>query len=342
MPHFSIEATPLNLNLRHTFSISRGSKKTARNILVRLRGDDGVTGLGEAAPNERYNEDQGKVLEGLQNLPGDLLDDIEAGTELTRRLDETLPGLQSAKAAVEMAWLDWRTQKEGVPLWKYFKSASNTGPVTSYTIGLDTIEQMQQKAAQAGPYPILKVKLGTERDRDIIRALREVTDKPIRVDANEGWRTLKEAMAMVEFLADHNVELVEQPMPAAQTKDMAELKRVSRLPLLADESFTGKENMEEIAKAFDGINIKLMKTGSVLRARTYIRHAKELGLSVMVGCMIESSIANTAAAHIALQADYADLDGHLLVEGDPFKGLQLDSQKRIHLPDRPGLGVISV
>ncbi len=198
---------------------------------------------------------------------------------------------------------------------------------------------MQQKVRAASQYPIFKIKLGTTRDREIINAIRQVTDKPLRVDANEGWKTLEQAQREIEFLATQNIELIEQPMPAAEFELMKELKRWSPLPLCADESFMGNEDLEEISEAFHIINIKLMKIGSLSKARKVVQEAHQLGLEVMIGCMIESSLANAAGALISLNAEYADLDGHLLISNDPFQGLLTDRQARIRLSDKEGLGV---
>lgn len=338
MSRFNLDYAVQDLRLDQPFTISRGTKNKVTNVFVRLCAD-GVEGYGEAAPNTRYDEDAGKVIRFLDNLSARFFDEVEAEEELVRKLDQQPKPIQSAKSAIEMAWLDWKGKKERVPLWKQWQAPSPTGPVTSYTIGLDSVEVMQQKTKAAAEYPIIKVKLGTGRDKEIIKGIREVTDKPIRVDANEGWKTLDEARDHIRFLTDHNIELIEQPMPAFRFEDMIELKAFSPIPLAADESFMGDESPEEIARAFDVINIKLMKIGSMVKARQVIRQAKTLGLNVMIGCMIESSLANTAGAILSLWTDYADLDGHLLIKDDPVSGLMLAEGKHIMVSDRPGLGI---
>ena len=185
-----------------------------------------------------------------------------------------------------------------------------------------------------------KIKLGTHNDRKIIQAIREVTDKPLRVDANEGWKTIDQAKREIEYLAEQGIEMVEQPMPSSMIKELAEVKRWSPLPLMADESFTGVEPLTEIAEQFDIINIKLMKIGSLLKAKRTIEQAHILGLEVMIGCMIESSLAITAGGVLALNCEYADLDGHLLISNDPFSGLKVLEDGRISLSEKQGLGVI--
>jgi L-alanine-DL-glutamate epimerase-like enolase superfamily enzyme len=189
MPHFDIRTERLPLTLAEPFTIARGTKETVENVVVHLSAD-GVTGHGEAAPNARYNENADKVIAFIKSLSKDFFDDISTAETLTDELYVRCPQVQSAMAAIEMAWLDWWGKKQDTPLWQLWETSSNRTPPTSYTIGLDTLEVMQDKVRAALKYPILKVKLGTNRDQDIIRAIREVTDKPIRVDANEGWTSL--------------------------------------------------------------------------------------------------------------------------------------------------------
>lgn len=338
MPPFNLSWHKVSLTLKHPFTISRGTKKSVTNVLVKLS-DGKHTGIGEAAPNRRYNEDAETVIGYLESLPADIFNSIAKPEQLAATLDEIEYKVHAARAAVEMAWLDWYSKRQGQPLWKLWDAPAGTGPCTSYTIGLDDIAVMQQKVRSAEDYPIYKVKLGTDRDKEIIKALRDVTQKPIRVDANEGWQTLSEAKRMIDYMADFNIELVEQPMPAANLDEQRALKAYSPIPICADESFLGNESLQDIANAFDIINIKLMKIGSLVKARQVIQKAKACGLQVMIGCMIESSVANTAGAILSLWADYVDLDGHLLIKNDPFIGLQLTSEKRIYLPDIPGLGL---
>lgn len=343
MPHFELEKEITELTLENPFTIARGTKETVPNVMVTLTADN-ITGYGEAGPNKRYDEDAGKVIQFLDQLPVNFFDDVEAAKELTQKIDRfsadaDVSEIQSAKTAIEMAWLDWQGKSHGQPLWERWNAPSNKTPFTSFTIGLDEIEVMQEKVKDAAEYPILKVKLGTEHDRNIIKAIREITDKPIRVDANEGWTDLPTAKDQITFLAEHNIELVEQPMPSAMHDAMAQLKKWSPLPLMADESFKGNEDLDHTAEAFDGINIKLMKIGSLVKARRVIEEARKRDLQVMIGCMIESSLANSAGALLGTWADYVDLDGHLLIKDDPFEGLSLDQEKRVVLSDEPGLGV---
>ncbi|NGP89631.1 dipeptide epimerase [Fodinibius halophilus] len=338
MSHFNIECQVSELTLTNPFTIARGTKETVRNVVVSLTAD-GITGWGEAGPNRRYAEDAETVINFIDDLGEGFFDDLDSPDAVAQKLASLDSPVYAALAALEMAWLDWWAKSEEQPLWKCWNAPSNITPSTSFTIGLDSIEVMQQKVREAEEYPILKVKLGTERDRDIIRGIREITDKPIRVDANEGWKNVNEAKKQITFLADQNIELVEQPMPSAMFDEMIALKQWSPLPLMADESFKGNENLKQMSRAFHGINIKLMKIGSLVKARNVIAQAQKYDLSVMVGCMIESSLAISAGALIGTWADYVDLDGFLLIKDDPFEGVALTEDKKLVLSDQPGLGV---
>lgn len=339
MSRFEVSWEIIPLKLKEVFTISRGSKSEVRNVFLSIT-KDGITGYGEAGPNIRYDETPEKVMSGFESLPAGFFDEIEKAGQIQARLEELeVAPVQSAKTAIEMAWLDWQAKSQKHPLWKLWGEKSPVGPVTSYTIGIDTPEQMQEKIRAAAQYPVYKIKLGTGHDREIIEAIREVTDKPLRVDANEGWTTLDQAKREIEFLETQHVELIEQPMPAADFDRMKELKQWAPLPLAADESFIGNEDLKEISEAFHVINIKLMKIGSLTKAREVIKEAHDLGLQVMIGCMIESSLANAAGALLALNAEYADLDGHLLIGNDPFKGLGVEESGELVLSELPGFGV---
>lgn len=341
MPHFKLSWQVIPLKLRHVFTISRSSRSEVPNVFLKIE-KDGIIGYGEASPNARYHESTEDVVAYFERLPPEIFDEINSVENLTAKLDvldKSVKPVQSAKSAIEMAWLDWWGKSRNQPLWKLWGEKSPAGPVTSYTIGIDKPEIMQQKVRDATQFPIYKIKLGTGHDRELIKAIREVTDKPLRVDANEGWKTQDQAKREIEFLATQNIELIEQPMPAADFERMRELKQWSPLPLCADESFIGDESLREISEAFHIINIKLMKTGSLAKTRKMIKEAHQLGLKVMIGCMIESSLANAAGALLALNADYADLDGHLLISNDPFEGLKVDNKTRLVLSDDAGFGV---
>lgn len=339
MSRFEVKWEIIPLKLKEVFTISRGSRSEVQNVFLSIS-KDGITGFGEAGPNARYDETADKVVSDLEAIPHSFFDKISSPDELVKRIEslDSEP-VQSAKTAIEMAWLDWWAKSQNKPMWKLWGKNSPVTPVTSYTIGLDKPEKMQDKIIAASEYPVYKIKLGTEHDREIIEAIREVTDKPLRVDANEGWKTLGQARKEISFLATQNVELIEQPMPASEFETMKKLKEWSTLPLVADESFIGYESLQEISEAFHVINIKLMKIGSLIKAKKVTEEAHALGMEVMIGCMIESSLANAAGALIALNAEYADLDGHLLISNNPFSGLKVQDSGRLKLSDDPGFGV---
>jgi L-alanine-DL-glutamate epimerase-like enolase superfamily enzyme len=215
--------------------------------------------------------------------------------------------------------------------------------VTSFTIGIDTPEVVRRKTVEAEPYRILKVKLGRDRDTDrqLIETIRTVTDKPITVDANQGWRDREEALRMSEWLAARNVVFIEQPMPKEQIDDTAWLRKRSPLPLIADESVQRLTDVPKACGVFDGINVKLMKCTGLREAHKMITLARALNLKVMLGCMTETSCAISAAAQLSPLVDWADLDGALLIKNDLFAGATI-VDGRITLPDRPGIGVVKL
>jgi len=347
MAHFTRSWEVKELQLKNVFTIARGSKSSAKNVFLELS-KDGITGFGEAGPNTRYNESSETVIrffkhfpfEGLHQIgsPAEIEEFIDKESEKIRKIGEAnVP--QSAKSAIEMAWLDWWAKSQNQPLWKLWGAESSKGPVTSFTIGIDEIPIIQKKIREADQYPLYKIKLGTDHDREIIEGIREVTDKPLRVDANEGWKTVDQALKEIEFLKSQNVELIEQPMHASMQSELQEVKKHSVLPLCADESFTGTEDLAEIAESFHIVNIKLMKIGSLIKAKRTIEKAHELGLKVMIGCMIESSLAITAGGVLALSCEYADLDGNLLILNDPFSGLKVLEDGRVDLENNEGIGI---
>jgi L-Ala-D/L-Glu epimerase len=237
-----------------------------------------------------------------------------------------------------MALHDLAARRLGVPLFEMLGLDPERTPQTSFTIGLDTPDVVVRKVREASAYPILKVKMGAADDRSVLSAVRDSTDRAIRVDANEGW-TPEDALERLSWLAGMGVEFVEQPLPADQIEETRALRRRSPLPFYADESVHRAEDIPRLAGAFDGINIKLMKCGGIAEALRMIAVARAHGMKVMLGCMIESSVAITAAAHLSPLVDTADLDGNLLLERDPFVGATVRSGC-LELPRTPGLGVI--
>ena len=322
------------LQLQHPFKIARRATDASRQVIsVEIDG-----GIGETAPARFYGETVQTVSVAMENIAPVLPENLDAIHDVMEVVETTLGGNYAAKSAIDMALHDRLGKKLGVPLYQLWGLNPHKTPCTSFTIGLDEPEVMAEKTQHAEAYPILKVKLGTPRDIEIIQKLREVTDKPIYVDANTAW-TPKEAVRRIRELARYGVELIEQP---TKPYDLAGLKFVrehSALPIIADESVKRASDIPTLAECVDGINIKLVKCGGLLEAYRMINVARAHGLQVMIGCMIESSLGITAAAHLTPLVDYADLDGNLLIANDPYTGVTLDEGKLI-LPNRPGIGVI--
>ncbi len=321
------------LELRHTFRLARGDSDTRRVLMVEIE-HDGLVGLGEAAPIARYGQDADSAARAAEEMAA-RIEDPRAFESAAARV--AILGEPAAEAAVDMALRDLAAKRLGVPLHELMGIDPSTMPVTSFTIGMDEPEIIEQKVREAEAFEVLKVKMGSAEDRRMLETVRGMTDRPLRVDANEGW-ALEDALARLEWLQEMGVELVEQPLPADQLDEMRELKRQSPLPLFADESVARAEDIPHLAEAFDGINIKLMKCGGLGEALRMIHVARAHGMQIMIGCMIESSLAITAAAHIAPLVDFADLDGNLLITNDPFIGAEVHGGKLV-LPSEPGLGV---
>jgi L-alanine-DL-glutamate epimerase-like enolase superfamily enzyme len=327
------------LELKHAFNLATSSRTTTPAVIVELE-KHGVTGYGEASMPPYLGETQESVAAFLDRIDPVLLEDPFQLEEILPAIDSIAPGNTAAKAAVDIALHDWIGRRLGVPLHRRWGLNPARAPVTSFTIGIDTPEVVRQKTHEAEPYKIIKVKLGrgAESDRMMIETIREVTPKPITVDANQGWTDRGSALRMIEWLASRGVEFVEQPMPKEQVADLAWLYDRSPLPLIADESVQRIDDVACARGVFHGINIKLMKCGGLREAQKMIVLARALGMKVMLGCMTETSCAISAAAQLSPLVDWADLDGALLIKNDLFDGVKI-VDGRITLSERPGIGV---
>ena len=323
MVRFDFE--PFELRLAGTWRLARTrGAKTASVVLAKLTDPEGVIGLGEAAPVARYGESPDTVATFLQKLnPARLSFNDLAGS--TRYLDLLSPGDMSAKCAINTALLDGAAKRARKPAHDFLGLKFREGHhVTSFTIGIDSPAAIRKKVLSAASYPVIKMKVGVPSDAANLRALREAAPtKPLRLDANEAWKTKEEALDRILFFAsDGQVEFIEQPMPATTSvQDWIWLKRRSPLPIFADESYHRAADVARVAKCFHGVNVKLAKAGGITAAAEALRVARRAGLKTMVGCMIETSILISAAAHVAELCDYIDLDGNLLVTNDPYKGV---------------------
>ena len=336
-----LETEIKRLKLRHTWTTTMSSSDFRDTLHVRYT-RDGVTGYGEGAPIVRYHEnavDAQKAVESVRDflLQVDPWQFRKNNFELFRRID----GQFAAKAAVDIAWMDWIGKKLGIPLYRYMGLDRKDTPLTTFSIGIDTPEITRQKTREAGEFPILKIKVGLATDEPTIEAVRSVTKKPLRVDANEGWTDKEEAVRKINWLATQGVEFIEQPMPAAMIEETRWVRSRVHLPIIADEACLNAAAVPKLADAYDGVNVKLDKTGGIQEALRTILVARAFGMKTMIGCMISSSVSVTAAAHLSPLVDYADLDGNLLIANDPFTGVKVEKGKLI-LPDGPGLGITAV
>lgn len=325
------------LQLRQAWTLSRGTWNTRRNVLVRLE-KDGIVAYGESAPIPRYNESAESNREFIQLALPVLEKDLWEYQDRWRELEALAPGQNAAKAALDMAILDWVGKNLRIPLYRFFGLDRNRTLPTTFSIGIDTVEVMQKTAQSAPAFRRLKIKAGVADDKKHIEGLRQVTDRPLVVDANEGWKDRQQALEMINWMAERGVEFVEQPMPADNLEDHRWLKERVKIPIMADESVHKIQDVPALASAFHGINVKLMKCGGLQEALRLVAVARAHGLKLMIGCMIESSLAIAAAATLTPLFDYADLDGNILINNDPFRGLTLEGDRWL-LPDKPGLGV---
>lgn len=332
-----LDAHPLDLPLLRPFTIARGTKTVARNVLVEV-GHGGRVGRGEAAPNARYGQSQGSALAALRSFsPPPDCDPFEASSIL-EAFELAHPDQIAARAALEMALWDWAGQTLQRPLCRLLAIDPHSTPTSSYTISIDEPEALRARIEEARAWPVLKLKLGGgEADVRAVEQLRAVTARPFRVDANEAWDE-EEAREKIAWLAGQDCQLVEQPLPAGALDAMARLKEGSGLPLVADEDAPEASAVADLARSYHGVNVKLTKTGGIRDAVQMIHEARRLGLSVMLGCFVESSLGISAAAHLSPLADWADLDGAALLARDPYAGARV-TEGVISVPSTPGLGV---
>ncbi len=330
-----LTAQALDLNLSVPFRISRSVQTVAHNVLAHIE-DDGLTGIGEAAPSGYYGEKCESVLMALSYFAEHLGDDPSLIEDISSDLTRVMRGNAAARAAVDMALYDLVGQRLSVPVYQLLGLNPDRTPVTSFTIGLDTPAEMARKVQKAAQFPVLKIKVGTPDDLEIVRAIRDATDARLRVDANEAW-TPKQAIKTINALETFDIEFVEQPVAASDLEGLRLVREHTNLPIFADESCVTLEDVPRMAGVVDGINIKLMKCGGISQALKMIATARAHHLQVMLGCMIESSVAITAAAQISPLVDYADLDGALLISNDPFHGVGVERGKLdAARPSRPG------
>lgn len=327
-----IKSEIFELKLNDTFRISRGALDFKKIVIVEIG-----SGLGEAAPSPYYGEWFQSVLDFLQLVESELGTDLLAIDEIEKRLHARMGLNFAAKAAINIALYDHISKQAGLPLYRYLGLPRPEHCLTSYTISIAQPETVRRRAQQMHDYPIFKVKVGVPGDLEIVRTVREVSPARIRVDANCGW-SVKEALQKIRELENLGVELIEAPINPVDIEGLRFLREHTSLPIFVDEGICTTQDIYRYAGAVDGINIKLMKCGGIREGLRMIHTARSLNLQIMLGCMIESSVGITAAAHLASKVDFLDLDSILLIENDPFRGVSID-RGQIILPTKVGLGV---
>lgn len=328
---------PLELHTVHVFRLARSARSIYHNVIAEVE-HNGLIGVGEAAPSSYYGESAETVVEALTLFQDRLGEDPSALERIHQRLDRTLDGNWAAKAAVDIALHDLWAKQCGKPLYRLLGLGGMAPPPTSFTIAIDDVEAMQQRVEEeAKEFEVIKVKVGASREEEILGAIREVWRGRIRVDANTAW-TAEQAVERIRAIERYDLEFVEQPVEAGDLDGWKYVKDRVGLPIIADESARRLSDIPRLIGRVDGINIKLMKCGGLREALRMIHAARAHGLRIMLGCMIESSVAISAAAHIAPLVDYADLDGNMLTADDPFEGVRTEGGRLI-LPEEPGLGV---
>lgn len=326
------------LNLRHTWTTVMSSSEYRDTFFVEYT-KDGVTGAGEGAPIVRYKESAETAKAAIDAIAPYLRGaDAAQYTKVMGEMFRRVSGEWAAKAAVDIALLDWSAKRLGIPVHRLFGLDPADAPVTTFSIGIDKAEVIRQKVKEADAFPVLKIKVGLDNDEEVIAAVRSATRKPLRCDANEGFKSKEQAVEKINWLERQGVELIEQPLPAANLEDMNWIRSRVHIPIIADEACLHPADVPKLAAHFDGVNVKVDKCGGLLEAWRMINIARSLNLKVMLGCMVSSSVAITAAAQLSPLVDYADLDGNLLISNDPYHGVLVRNGKLI-LPAGPGLGL---
>ena len=328
---------PYELKLRHAFNLAKYSRTTTPDVQVTLTWN-GITGYGEASMPPYLGESVDSVTKLLASLDLSQFTDPFRMEDILAYVDQKAPKNSAAKASVDIALHDLLGKVMGQPWYKIWGLSPEKTPNTSYTIGIDKPDMVRLKVKEAAPYKVLKVKMGLDQDRETIEVIRSMTNVPICVDVNQGWTDREHALRMIDWLAERNCLFVEQPMPKENIDDIAWLKSRSSLPIIADEAFQRIGDIPKLAEAYDGINIKLMKSTGLNEAYKMIVLGRALGMKIMIGCMTETSCAVSAAAQLAPLVDFADLDGNLLIANDRFSGMTIKDGK-ITLVDKPGIGI---
>lgn len=327
---------PYDLKMKHTFTIAGSSRTMTPAVLTEIE-YDGVVGYGEASMPPYLGESTESVMHFLSKVNLGQFASPFLMEDILNYIDRIDINNTAAKAAVDIALHDLVGKLIGQPWFRLWGFNPDDAPMTSYTIGMDTPDIVREKTLEA-PYEILKVKLGSDTDKDLIRTIRSVSDKPVCVDANQGWKDRNQALDMVFWLKEQGVIFIEQPMSKDRIDDIAWLTQNSPLPIIADESLQRLADLMDLKGVFSGVNIKLMKCTGMREASRMITLARSFDMKVMLGCMTETSCAISAASQLSPAVDWADLDGNVLIANDCFRGMVVKKGK-IELSDAPGIGV---
>lgn len=328
---------PYELQLKHVFTLASGSRSTTPVMLTTISWN-GITGYGEASMPPYLGESHATATAFLSKVNLLEYDNPFLIEDILSYVDRIAPGNYAAKASVDIALHDLVGKIMQQPWHRIWGLNPAHTPNTSYTIGIDKPDVVKEKTREASAFRILKVKLGGGNDKEMIQSVREVTKVPLGVDVNQGWKDKVEALEMIHWLNEQGIIYVEQPMPKTAIGDIAWITRQSPIPVIADEAVQTPSDIEKIHGVYSGINIKLMKCGGLRAAFTMVNMARAFGMKVMIGCMTETSCAVSAAAQLSPMADWADLDGNLLISNDPYEGVKI-ADGRVIIPDRPGIGV---
>ena len=337
---------PYELQLRHTFTVATSSRTTTQGVQVEIE-YEGLVGYGEASMPPYLQKELGTLesvqafLKRVQDIIGEFDDPFKL-EEILARIDSMSESDAAAKAAVDIALHDLVGKMLGAPWYKIWGFDAAKAPSTTFTIGIDTPDVVRAKTKEcAEKFNILKVKLGRDNDKEMIETIRSVTNLPIAIDANQGWKDKKYALDMIHWLNERGIVMIEQPMPKTQIDDIAWVTEHSPLPVFADESIQRLKDVAAQKGIFSGINIKLMKCTGMREAWKMLNLARAMDMKVMIGCMTETSCACSAAAQLSPAGDFADLDGNLLIANDRFRCMEGVNGK-ITIPDLPGIGVVKL
>jgi len=330
---------PYTLQLKHVFTVAVNSRTTTPVMLTEIE-YDGIKGYGEASMPPYLGESHETATKFLSKVNLEQFNDPFEMEDILEYVDSIEEKNPAAKASVDIALYDLVGKLMNEPWYKIWGYDKSKTPYTSFTIGIDTPDVVKQKTKEASIYKVLKVKLGRDNDKEMIETIRSVTNTPITVDVNQGWKDKNLALDMINWLKEKNVEFIEQPMPKEQVDDIAWLTQHSPLPIMGDESVQRIPDVIKAHGVFSGINIKLMKCTGMREAHKMLNLARSLNMKVMIGCMTETSCAISAAAQLSPMVDWADLDGNLLIKNDPYEGVTVVDGK-ITLTDYPGIGLKS-